>query len=579
MRYTSVRYLIIILVITTVTVFLTPPAAVRAAGTVTNCTTFNDGVLPADTLGELLPSGGLITFACSGVINAAGTTSTAPNITVNTTISAVGQNVRLVAGDTQRIFIIDAAATVTLDTLTLDAGANFPAVVNFGFLTFRNSAVVDSVGGGIFNGGSTLISSSQFSNSRQPIDNAGLMSIQQSSITNNAPLGAIRNTGELTVFSTTLTGNSRNPSDGGAIYNEGSLTLVAAVISNNSAAGCGGGVANQGGTVSFTNGGPTANTASSGGGVCSFNGSLTIVESEIEGNTASVAGGGIFGSGGSLSLDRSAVLLNQAASGAGVRFTGSMTIVNTTFSGNTASGNGGGLYIRVCPGSSASLIYTSFVNNQAGAGRAIYHENCGEPVSIQKSLIAHSSAANNCFGPFVNAGYNLTTDAGCAGFGLTTFTQLQLSSLLPNGGFTRTHGLGQGSSAIDAVPLSQCGLTLDQRLSARPVGNGCDAGAYESPYFATLAGGAPILNSYETASPTLTWNRVSWAAGYEIQVDTTPAFSGSPFVQAVAANTLTFTLPLSLNNGIHYWRIRAKRADGSWGSWSQPQPFVVVVAA
>ena len=53
-----------------------------------------------------------------------------------------------------------------------------------------------------------------------------------------------------------------------------------------------------------------------------------------------------------------------------------------------------------------------------------------------------------------------------------------LGPLADNGGFTQTHALGAGSSAIDAGDPSFCPAT-DQRGVVRPIGSGCDIGAYE----------------------------------------------------------------------------------------------------
>lgn len=53
-----------------------------------------------------------------------------------------------------------------------------------------------------------------------------------------------------------------------------------------------------------------------------------------------------------------------------------------------------------------------------------------------------------------------------------------LGPLADNGGFNMTHALGAGSSAIDAGDMTVCPAT-DQRGVARPIGGGCDIGAYE----------------------------------------------------------------------------------------------------
>ncbi len=81
---------------------------------------------------------------------------------------------------------------------------------------------------------------------------------------------------------------------------------------------------------------------------------------------------------------------------------------------------------------------------------------------------------------------------------------------------------------------------------------------------------------FTTLTPTLAWNRISWATGYEIQVDDSKTFA-APLVDSDNALDSTglstvVTLP---GDGLYYWRIRAKKPDGSWGVWSTIESFTV----
>ncbi|MEP6988684.1 MAG: hypothetical protein ABI970_23995 [Chloroflexota bacterium] len=88
------------------------------------------------------------------------------------------------------------------------------------------------------------------------------------------------------------------------------------------------------------------------------------------------------------------------------------------------------------------------------------------------------------------------------------------------------------------------------------------------------ANAAPPRNIMTTHTPTLTWGRVSWAIGYGIQVDTDPNF-GSPDYQddTLTANSLAATTN-PLPNNTYYWRVRAKKTDGTWSGWSASDSFV-----
>jgi Tol biopolymer transport system component len=85
---------------------------------------------------------------------------------------------------------------------------------------------------------------------------------------------------------------------------------------------------------------------------------------------------------------------------------------------------------------------------------------------------------------------------------------------------------------------------------------------------------APPRNYFTTSTPTLTWNRVTGATEYEIQVDASPAFSEPlDFSAIISADTLEATT-FPLVNGTYYWRMRVKNGSAS-GVWSAADSFVV----
>ena len=86
---------------------------------------------------------------------------------------------------------------------------------------------------------------------------------------------------------------------------------------------------------------------------------------------------------------------------------------------------------------------------------------------------------------------------------------------------------------------------------------------------------APQRNVFPTATPTLRWSAITWAAAYEIQIDDTDDFSSPVYHSATltAAEVITPDLP----NGVYYWRVRAQRPNGTWSEWSVVDSFVVDV--
>ena len=84
---------------------------------------------------------------------------------------------------------------------------------------------------------------------------------------------------------------------------------------------------------------------------------------------------------------------------------------------------------------------------------------------------------------------------------------------------------------------------------------------------------APLRNYFTIATPTLTWNRVTWAVAYEVQVANNAGFTGATIYPA--GNNLAIILPAQ-NTGFYYWRVRACATTCS-GGWSATDTFVVDV--
>ena len=85
----------------------------------------------------------------------------------------------------------------------------------------------------------------------------------------------------------------------------------------------------------------------------------------------------------------------------------------------------------------------------------------------------------------------------------------------------------------------------------------------------TPANAAPQTNFYQTAFPLLTWNRVSWATGYMLEMADNPAFN-NPYWSSplLTSDTLSIQPTQPLHTGQWYWRVKARRPDASWGGWS-----------
>ncbi len=89
------------------------------------------------------------------------------------------------------------------------------------------------------------------------------------------------------------------------------------------------------------------------------------------------------------------------------------------------------------------------------------------------------------------------------------------------------------------------------------------------------ANDVPERNAFPAADVTLTWNRISWATGYQIEIATDAQFDNAQPPIDIPLDQLSYnwTAP---NSGEHYWRVRAKDQNNIWRSWSSPDSFVVM---
>lgn len=90
----------------------------------------------------------------------------------------------------------------------------------------------------------------------------------------------------------------------------------------------------------------------------------------------------------------------------------------------------------------------------------------------------------------------------------------------------------------------------------------------------SLPDAAPVSHYTTTPISMLTWNRISWATSYEVQIAANTDFSGAI---TYPASGLSFVTPV-LSKGVHYWRVRAL-GDNSTGSWSTGEQLVVASAS
>lgn len=87
----------------------------------------------------------------------------------------------------------------------------------------------------------------------------------------------------------------------------------------------------------------------------------------------------------------------------------------------------------------------------------------------------------------------------------------------------------------------------------------------------TPSGNPPVRDVYTAGSVTFTWNRISFAEGYQVQIARNATFTDLFLTSAsLSSATLSYSIGLS-QSGLYYWRVRALKPDGTWGAWGAAQ--------
>ncbi|OQX83402.1 hypothetical protein B6D60_10535, partial [candidate division KSB1 bacterium 4484_87] len=84
-------------------------------------------------------------------------------------------------------------------------------------------------------------------------------------------------------------------------------------------------------------------------------------------------------------------------------------------------------------------------------------------------------------------------------------------------------------------------------------------------------------NSSSETKPTFSWSAVSGATAYEIEIDDDDNFN-SPIIKKSDLTNTSYTAETSLADGIYYWRVRSKDAEGNWSEWSDAFQFTITIA-
>jgi hypothetical protein len=364
--------------------------------------------------------------------------------------------------------------------------------------------------------------------------------------------GAVYNSGQLAAAFCTFTGNSAGggwavaqpaglygfewaPSSGpnggdaagAAVYNQGTMLLSDCQLSGNGVAGgeAGAGEPGKSGSGESPSTGPgEGGVGGNGGGGCGgaiFNSATAaLVNCTVAQNTASGGAGAVGGQGGAWSGPTLYAPGGQGGNGgsaSGGIYTsgGVLTLTNCTLAGNCATAGGAG----------AGGPFGGPATNPGPPGTNGWAAGAINGGALVNTLLSTNSPANG-FGPLIDAGHNLSSDASCAfaNPGSRNSTDPKLGPLAFNGGFNFTMALLAGSPAINAADPASAPPT-DQRGFPRPIGP------------------APAIGAYEYGSPGLLQIAKTSPAGLEVSVLSVPGQT----VWMLASTNLANWFPIATN--------------------------------
>jgi predicted outer membrane repeat protein len=258
-------------------------------------------------------------------------------------------------------------------------------------------------------------------------------------------------------------------------------------ISGGRTTGNGGGMYSNGGTITVTNMLFTGNQSGpgwAGGALASLGGFASIRDSTFFNNSSATIGGAVY-SHGPMIITQSTFWQNaSAASGSAVfNDSGYLVVANSSFVANTLDTAQGSGALATGGAATTYLTNSTFANNTGGAinSNLIY---------LRNTILAGSIGAGNCGGLQQNGGGNLDDGTSCFWQAPANGSVNSVNPLLDLTGYAGgAVPLQAGSPAINTGITATCVAAvgdpnygaggMDGRGWRRPVGAGCEKGAFE----------------------------------------------------------------------------------------------------
>ncbi len=431
--------------------------------------------------------------------------------------------------------------------------------------------------------------------------------------------GAILNEGTLTITKAKFIKNVSV--EGGAIANHnGTLSVTDSTFTLNDALGSGGGIVNDGDMASATVSKSTfdRNTAGQAGALANFYGQMTITNSTFSRNSSGNLVDAIETDYGTLSLTHTTIFNDAPGTHVTLYFVSSAVQLraNIIQTAQTTICDGTGnppvsLGYNLTNGNSlcGTLALSDKINTNPQLGNLEFNGGATQTINLLGSSPALDAIPSaGCTLAFDQRGVFRPQFNGCdsGAFETDGFTQLVpvLVSPVNNTAISTNpptfswqpiilahhYELQFGTANPPSAPViivNSTSYTPDSPLLETPYYwrvRAITPSGKPSPWsvvwtfnILSASNAAPVINVVNTAQAVLTWSPVTWAAGYEIQIDIDADFALPHVDQREFGAGATFYTTPPLLNGTYYWRIRAKKTNGNWGNWSAVQPLNIAL--
>ncbi|MBI5668269.1 MAG: hypothetical protein HZC41_09705 [Chloroflexi bacterium] len=114
---------------------------------------------------------------------------------------------------------------------------------------------------------------------------------------------------------------------------------------------------------------------------------------------------------------------------------------------------------------------------------------------------------------------------------------------------------------------------LSAAADAAETDTGNNTSTITGQVYLLLPGDAPYRNYVPGTNANLHWSAVTWATGYEIQIDRTATFPQPLLYQTYSGSETGITIPFT-DAGLYFWRVRALKPGGA-GLWSSAESLVI----